>query len=137
MPRRKFVYDKAAQAVVEITAAEHLAQCAEITADVAARSEPLDFHGGGYRRADPAAWPRVSDTMGCHPAQIRAEQEELAKHGVQTDYTREGQPIFRDQAHRRKHMEALDFVDADAGYGDRAPTKFTFDDYKALFRRRY
>ncbi len=135
MPSRKFVY-RSGQGVVEITPDGEKAQCDEISADVAERSEPMDWSGFSSRRAIPGIWPRVSTSLGCHPSQVREEQELLAKHGVQTDYTPDGDPIFRDQNHANRHMAVFDYCDADAGYSQRAPTKFTYDEWKRVSRRR-
>lgn len=134
MPRRKFAVRNGS--VVEITNEEEKAKCDEISADVASRSEPLDFGSGiSTRRASPGTWPRLSDSLGCNPRHIKDDQEYLAKHGVYTEYTKDGRAILRDQQHANAHMAAFNYVDPDACYSQRAPTKFTTEEWKRVSRR--
>ena len=113
MPRKIFVYDKTTGEMVPITAVR-VAQ--------------------SMRNA--ATWPRVSDANAVHPSQIRETQEYLAKKGVYTEFEEHtGRPIFRDKAHKYKHMDALELCDPDASYGDRAPLKLSEERWKQL--RRY
>ena len=133
MPSRKFVYKR--DGVVEITGEAEKAQCDEISADVASRSEPMDFSGSGYTRAAPGTWPRVSESHAVHPSQIQEAQEYLAKKGVYTEFEQHtGRAVFRDKAHKRAHLRAINACDPDASYGDAAPLNITEDRWKQLRR---
>lgn len=83
-----------------------------------------------------STWPRASDSLSINPEQITAERTELAKHGVSVDYeivrNDDGlevaaKPIFRDQNHKKRYHRALQWYDADAGYGDAEPLHFRSD----------
>ncbi len=60
-------------------------------------------------------WPIASDAMGVHPSQIAEAEAHDAKHGVPTEYVKEGEkignPLLRDPAHRRKYLKLHDRVD--------------------------
>lgn len=139
MPRRKFIYDRATEGVVEVTSPEVKPLCDEITADLAERSEPLEYSlGRGKGRNAGAKWPIVSDSMSIDPEQIAEAQAVLGQHGVSTEYTPDGRPILRDRAHKKAHQAALGFADADAGYGDQAPVNYVASDFEHCrgYRRR-
>lgn len=92
------------------------------------KAPPRVRHGGRVYYRDlvaenagtqmPSCWPMKSDAMGVHPSQIAETQATLAKHGVSTEFDREGTPILRDRAHRRKHARVFGYYDQDGGYGD-------------------
>lgn len=67
----------------------------------------------------PGNWPHASYAAGVHPAQIPAQQAALKAAGVRTThYTKDGDPIFEDRAHRKEVCEALGLFDRAGGYGD-------------------
>lgn len=77
----------------------------------------LDFNSapGGHL---PSCWPMVSDACMVHPDQIPEAHAHAVKIGVPTDFTSQGQPIFRDQAHRREYVRAQGMHDNQGGYSD-------------------
>lgn len=58
-----------------------------------------------------AGWPFACVASGVHPDQAQALREHLAKHGVPTEVTKGGDPIYTDAAHRRRALKARGFVD--------------------------
>jgi hypothetical protein len=89
---RKFRYDPKKGEVVEIKA-------------------PKVFKGK-------AKWPIKSEALGVHPSQVGEARQECLKRGLNTEYTKDGRPIFTGPAHRKKHCEAMGYYDRNAGYGD-------------------
>lgn len=82
------------------------------TAELLADGSPPD----GARSA---CWPmKGSDALSVIPQRIAKASAADKKNGVPTEYTSEGQPIFRDRAHRREYLRAYGFHDRDGGYGD-------------------
>lgn len=66
-----------------------------------------------------ACWPmKGSDALSVIPERIAEAQASDAKNGVPTEYTKEGQPIFRDRGHRRDYLRAYGYHDRAGGYGD-------------------
>lgn len=65
-----------------------------------------------------SGWPLVSEAMACHPSQIPQCMEFDHKMGISANYTKDGRPIFRDRAHRKRYCEAYGFFDKNGGYGD-------------------
>ena len=72
----------------------------------------------------PSNWPMVSEAAGCHPSQIRESQEYLAKKGIHTDYTKDGNPIFKSEKHKAQVCRAFGLYDKNAGYHGAAPLNF-------------
>lgn len=67
----------------------------------------------------PSCWPMVSDSMMVHPDQIPEAYEHAKSVGVPTDFTKQGQPILRDPAHRREYARRVERMhDRNGGYGD-------------------
>jgi hypothetical protein len=68
-----------------------------------------------------SCWPQKgSDALCVQPQQI-AEAHQLARdRGVSTEFTREGQPIFTSQRHRRDYCQKVEtrVVDRNGSYGD-------------------
>lgn len=50
-----------------------------------------------------SAWPYCSDALGVNPDQIKETQAELAKHGLNCEFTPDGQAIIQSQ----KHFDAI------------------------------
>lgn len=119
--RRKFKVDSSTGKVVEITKPEVVAACEEIEAGTNPFKRELfaeDSLPGKRTRRQIARWPIVSQAAGIDPEDIPTEQNYLAQHGVKTEYTSEGCPIFRDRAHRREHLRLAGLYDRDGGYSD-------------------
>ena len=69
----------------------------------------------------PSTYPYASDAAGVDPSQIPEQMAHDTEHGVPTEYTRTGEPIMRDAAHRRDYMRANGLFDRNAGYSDPEP----------------
>lgn len=65
-----------------------------------------------------AGWPMVSDAAAVDPSQVPGMIEEAKKRGVSVRYTKLGQPIFENRAHRASYLKAFGYVDRAGGYGD-------------------
>jgi hypothetical protein len=68
-------------------------------------------------------WPMESYAAGVNPVQIPEMREIDKKHGVPTDYTTDGDPVFRGPAHRKKYLEVHGMYDRNAGYRDPVPAR--------------
>ncbi len=69
-----------------------------------------------------ATWPMASESFASSDAaSAKAEQAELAKHGVKMEYDEQLRPIWTGRAHKKAYMRALGYADPDAGYGDAEP----------------
>jgi hypothetical protein len=122
MPRRRFQFDKATGRVVETTPESDRAACAEITAGVEPFKEPT-FSAKPTRR-EIAQWPIHSESAAVNLEDVAEVKENLAKHGVHTDFDELGRPIFRDRAHRKAHCRLVGLYDKDASYGDPDPVNY-------------
>ena len=69
-------------------------------------------------------WPYASYAAGVSPSEVPMMQEIDRKNGVPTDYSSDGDPIFRSKKHRKKYCEAHNLYDRNAGFGDPAPRNF-------------
>jgi hypothetical protein len=56
-------------------------------------------------------WPITCVASGVNASQAGELKEYLAKRGVPTEVTRDGDPIYRDASHRRKALKARGLVD--------------------------
>lgn len=56
-------------------------------------------------------WPMECIASGVNAAQAGELREHLAGKGVPTDVTSDGNPVYRDAAHRRKALKARGLVD--------------------------
>ena len=86
---------------------------------VMCRDWQADF--GRQRHGD--IWPMESYAAGVHPKQIPEMVEFDKKHGVPTDYTPDGDPVFRGPKHRRRYCEAHGLFDRNAGLSDPVPAR--------------
>lgn len=122
MPRisRKFTVDKKTGKVLELTEPEVARACDAIEAgtNIFKRSIFEDDSLPGKRTGRIAAWPLVSTAAGIDPEDIPAAKDYLAQHGVRTEFTPAGDPVFRDRRHRYEHCKAVGLVDRDGGFGD-------------------
>lgn len=70
--------------------------------------------------------PKASVAFKVHPRQVQEATERAKRHGVPTDYRKDGRPIITSRAHQkallrmeRQTSSAFDkVVNVDAGYGD-------------------
>ena len=83
------------------------------------RDYKADF--GRQRFAD--IWPMASYAAGVSPSEVPDLQKFDAEHGVPTNYTDDGDPIFTSPRHRKKYCEAHKLFDRNAGYGDPVPER--------------
>lgn len=77
----------------------------------------LQAEHGGFRHA-PGIWPKESYAAGVHPAQIEEAHKKSLELGVPTEFSPNGDAIFRDRAHRKRYLKAVGLRDNDAGYSD-------------------
>jgi len=77
----------------------------------------------GRHKHQPGNWPMASYAAGVHPKQIPEMREFDKKHEVPTDYTEDGDPVFRGPGHRRKYCEAHGLFDRNAGLSDPVPAR--------------
>lgn len=69
----------------------------------------------------PGNWPMTSYAAGGHPDDIPEMQRIDKEHGVPTEYTNDGDPIFTSRKHRKEYCEAHKLFDRNAGYSDPVP----------------
>lgn len=74
--------------------------------------------GGSIPQHKAKGWPLHSDAMGVHPDQCQAAYEESVRHGVPTEFDKEGRAIFNDRRHRNAYLQMKGFFDKDGSYGD-------------------
>lgn len=74
-------------------------------------------------------WPYASNAAATDPENIPKEKEILKRHGVKTDYTPTGEPIFRSPAHRKAHCEVFGLYDRNGGHGDPMPRNYVASNY--------
>ena len=68
-------------------------------------------------------WPMESYAAGVHPKQIPEMRKFDKKHEVPTEYSPDGDPVFRSPTHRRKYCEAHGLFDRNAGLSDPVPAR--------------
>ena len=68
-------------------------------------------------------WPFASYAAGVSPDEVPAMHEIDMKHGVPTDYSADGDPIFTGPKHRKRYCEVHQLYDRNAGYGDPTPAR--------------
>ncbi len=61
-----------------------------------------------------AGWPIECVASGVHPSQAGELRDFLAKSGVPTEVTADGNPVYRDPAHRRAALKARGIHDRSA-----------------------
>ena len=66
-------------------------------------------------------WPYASYAAGVSPSEVPEMQKVDRANGVPTEYTPDGDPVFRGKSHRKKYCEVHNLYDRNAGYGDAAP----------------
>jgi len=95
-------------------------QVTEVTGNVerrAKKSSTLNVgvfgQGGG--------WPIVSDAAGIDPSQIPDAMALDRSHGMNVEYTSNGNPVLTDPAMRKKYLSVHGLYDRNGGYGDPAP----------------
>ena len=112
MPLYTFICDRCQMAVVEKR------KVSERDADLRcrcgrkmARDWVLDHRNRISQRAVSGKWPIYSDAAGVDPSQAQEAAEYAKSLGVPTDYTPDGQAVFRSPGHRRKYLKAHGLVD--------------------------
>lgn len=70
------------------------------------------------REATAYARPLVGFAAGVHPSQVPAMMERDKKHGIPTQYTKDGCPLFTSAQHRKRYCEAHGLYDRNGGYSD-------------------
>lgn len=63
-------------------------------------------------------WPMTSVAAGVHPDEVPEMMKKDAAAGCKTEYTPDGDPIFRSRGHRRDYLKVHGMHDRDGGYGD-------------------
>lgn len=91
----------------------------EVDSFVMRRDYQADF--GKQHHGD--TYPFASYAAGVSPSEVPAMREIDKKNGVPTDYSEDGDPIFRTPKHRKKYCEAHGLYDRDAGYSDPVPAR--------------
>lgn len=84
--------------------------------DAALPDRPLE--GAAPMTESTSAWPIKSDALGVHPKQAREAEEHARQKGVPTEFTPQGQPVFRSREHRKQYCRAYGVYDRNGGYGD-------------------
>lgn len=72
-------------------------------------------------RHHPGNWPMESDAAGGHPDDVPQKRKIDALHGVPTEYSPDGNPIFTGPQHRRAYCRVHGLYDRNAGYADPTP----------------
>lgn len=70
---------------------------------------------GGHRSQ---CWPMTSTAAGVHPDQIGEYKAAGRAAGVDVDFTRNGDAIFKSRGHRKQCLKLWKMRDRDGGYGD-------------------
>lgn len=82
-----------------------------------------DFKADFGRQHFAYIWPMVSYAAGVSPEQVPEMQKIDKENGVPTEYTPEGDPVFRSPQHRKKYCEAHGLYDRNAGLSDPVPAR--------------
>jgi hypothetical protein len=78
------------------------------------RHYQADF--GKQIHGDMGGWPIESSAAGVHPDEVPDMKKIDAKHGVPTEYTKDGDPSFTGPEHRRKYMKVHKMHDRNCYY---------------------
>jgi hypothetical protein len=68
-------------------------------------------------------WPMTSYALGVSSEEVPEMKQFDALHGVPTEYTPDGDPIFTSKSHRAAYCRAHGYFDRNAGYRDPAPLR--------------
>ena len=69
------------------------------------------FAAEGVKSASPRGWPMTCLGSGVNAAQAGDLRAELARKGVPTEVTRDGDPIYTSSSHRNKALKARGMFD--------------------------
>lgn len=120
--KRVFRFDKKKRRMVEVTPKADQKICKALSREAQATRKRLakrrTKHPASKLRNISGKWPIVSEAMAVNPEQVGEAREILKRAGVNTEYTKTGEPILRSAAHRKQHAQALGFFDRNGGYGD-------------------
>ena len=86
-----------------------------------AKRDVVGDHSGVYHNA--GNWPMLSEGAGVHPTQQIEAMQHSDKIGVPTEFTADGQAVFRSAAHRKRYCEAVGLYDRNAGHADPLPRR--------------
>lgn len=80
------------------------------------------WRGSAAQKAQKAhgcsTWPMPSLAAAVHPDQVPEAMEHDRKHGIPTQYTDHGEPIFTGPQHRKRYCEVHGLYDRNGGYSD-------------------
>ncbi len=86
----------------------------------AAINEAAGARAAARRRARrKATWPRTSDALGCHPDQIAESIAAAKRHGVNIDFTPDGEAILQSQRHEDEYAGLYGMKQNNGGHGKR------------------
>lgn len=88
---------------------------------IIARIEPENGVTGHADGAYSSAKPFTSTSLGIHPSQVKAFNEEARKQGTGAYYRPDGTMVCETRRSRNRELARRGYGDADAGYGDRPP----------------
>ena len=91
----------------------------EVDSFVMYRNFKADFG----KQLDGDIWPYASYAAGASPGEVPELRKIDEANGVPTDYSADGDPIFRSKSHRKKYCETHKLFDRNAGYGDPVPAR--------------
>jgi hypothetical protein len=105
---RQYKYDKKTGQLIETTPEKDridAEQQERDAAEIRAALRPL------RRSRTSAGYPYASETMGVDPELVGECREIDRKHGVPTDYTKDGRPIMESRSHFLRYMRAHGFYE--------------------------
>lgn len=102
------------QTVIRPMSESDLPVLCEIDGFAMSRDFAADF--GRQRHGD--IWPMVSAMAGINPSQIDEFRKFDKQKGVPTEYTPDGDVVFRSRRHRKEYCEAHGLYDRNGGYSD-------------------
>ncbi|MEM9082598.1 MAG: hypothetical protein AAGB34_03300 [Planctomycetota bacterium] len=70
------------------------------------------------KRGRCSTWPMLSDGAAVHPSQAKGASEHARAHGVPTEFSRDGRPVFTGPDHRKNYCRLIGLRDRNGGYGD-------------------
>ena len=109
--RGKIIYDREGNRRYFVNGAE----VTQEKFDVLFPSKPIGEIPGGHL---PGCWPKLGMALAVHPKRRLEAMENAAQKGVPTEFTEEGDVVYRDRAHRKAYHHAYGFHDNEGGYGD-------------------
>lgn len=88
------------------------------------KRHPLPKGEGVFMTASAKAWPRWSDSVGCHPADAQAFMDNAARLGVPTVFSKkDGRVQFTSRDHQRRYCQAIGKVNFDDNWSGKGPVE--------------